>query len=252
MFVEPDTHPDAALDLMDELRIRHLPVLDSGQLVGVVSDRDLLAATGRPILGGESAGTLKANVSDWMKTDPVVVSRDESVVAAAVEVIVRGIGCLPVIDDKKLVGIVTEMDLLRVYVSVCAERELSGPQDPPVASLATREALVVAPSDRWKDVQALGTTESIRHFPVVLDGDLRGMLSDRDLRRAQGAQLDPDTAVETLMIRPVQTVNSTVALSVAAKLMLEFKITALPVRFDDGLGIVSAPDILDHSTSVLR
>jgi acetoin utilization protein AcuB len=100
-----------AYEIMRDRRIRHLPVVESGRLVGILSDRDL-----RPIL--LSPGLAGATVAELMSEEPATVTPEASVEDAASLLVVRKIGCLPVVEDGRLVGIVTETDLLAVLVEL--------------------------------------------------------------------------------------------------------------------------------------
>jgi CBS domain-containing protein len=89
-------------------RVRHLPVVDGGRLVGLVTHRDLLAAAAR---GREEPAVW---AMDAMTRDPTTVRPDSSL-REALELMLRNkFGCLPVVDaGGALVGILTESDLVR-------------------------------------------------------------------------------------------------------------------------------------------
>jgi acetoin utilization protein AcuB len=109
--VSPTDTAREAYRLMRDRRFRHLPVLHGGRLVGILSDRDL-----RPVL--LSPGLARARVAELMSEDLTIVSPDASVEDAASLLVVKKIGCLPVLDGDRLVGIVTETDLLAVLVEL--------------------------------------------------------------------------------------------------------------------------------------
>jgi CBS domain-containing protein len=98
-------------------QLRHLPVLEQGEIVGVVTQRDLFKAAMSSAMGyGEKAQQAylqSVRVKEIMVYPVVTVSPDTSVAAAADMMINRGIGCLPVVDNQQLIGIVTKTDLLR-------------------------------------------------------------------------------------------------------------------------------------------
>jgi CBS domain-containing protein len=105
-------------------KLRHVPVLEDGEVVGLVSQRDLFKAMMSSTMGyGEKAQKAylhTVRVKEIM-TDPVVtVAPDTSVGEAAELMLQKGIGCLPVIDGTALVGIVTKTDLLRYLHSLSA------------------------------------------------------------------------------------------------------------------------------------
>ncbi len=109
--VTPAEAARRAYELMRDRRIRHLPVVSDGRLVGVLSDRDL-----RPIL--LSPGLAGATVGELMSESLTTISPDALVEDAASLLVVKKIGCLPVVDGLRLVGIVTETDLLAVLVEL--------------------------------------------------------------------------------------------------------------------------------------
>ena len=109
--VRPAESVRHAYEIMRDRRIRHLPVIENDRLVGILSDRDL-----RPIL--LSPGLTGASVAELMSEGPTTITPDTSVEDAASLLVVRKIGCLPVVEGERLVGIVTETDLLAVLVEM--------------------------------------------------------------------------------------------------------------------------------------
>src|ERR671914_2595079 len=105
--LSPETTAGEALALCRERRIRHLPVLKEGRLAGIVSDRDLRSAA--PALGdpGRASALEKIQVSDFMTRDVVSARPDDPTEEAANKMRERRIGCLPVVEDGTLVGILT-------------------------------------------------------------------------------------------------------------------------------------------------
>jgi acetoin utilization protein AcuB len=98
-------------------QLRHLPVLEQGEIVGLVTQRDLFKAAQSSAMGyGEKAQQAylqSVRVKEIMTYPVVTITPDISVAAAADMMITKGIGCLPVVDDQKLIGMVTKTDLLR-------------------------------------------------------------------------------------------------------------------------------------------
>jgi CBS domain-containing protein len=105
-------------DIMKMKRLRHLPVVEEGRLVGIVTQRDLFhAALSTALNFGEKAqkGFLKTVVVKEVMTDEVLtIDPGADVKEAARLLIEHKIGCLPVVENGKLVGLVTETDLLRI------------------------------------------------------------------------------------------------------------------------------------------
>lgn len=114
--------PDERLDLADDVmalgRVRHMPVLQDGRVVGLVSQRDLLAASLTKVLEFEPqqrrAFMRSVQVEEVMTRDVVSTSPETTLAEAARRMLERRIGCLPVVtEDGTLIGLVTEVDLLR-------------------------------------------------------------------------------------------------------------------------------------------
>jgi CBS domain-containing membrane protein len=106
-----------AEDVMQLGRIRHLPVLeDDGELVGIVSQRDLFRGALSQALGYGAHAQRKLLdtlvVKDVMSTEVITTTPETPLVEAARVLTERKIGCLPVIEGGRLVGIITEGDFV--------------------------------------------------------------------------------------------------------------------------------------------
>ena len=99
-------------DMMDWRKIRYMPVEDNkGHLVGLVTSRLLLRYFTKVIKDPKSK---KKCVADIMKENPITITPDATIVEAMNKMRENKIGCLPVILQNELVGIITEMDFLRI------------------------------------------------------------------------------------------------------------------------------------------
>lgn len=106
-------------------RCHHVVVLEHNKVYGVVSDRDVLKELS-PFVGNQAmersqdANTLKRRVHQIMSRTPITIAPDEFVAVAAQRMIEKRVSSLPVVDTTgKLVGIVTERDILKWAVSAC-------------------------------------------------------------------------------------------------------------------------------------
>ena len=106
-------------DIMTLGRVRHMPVVRGGTLVGVVSQRDLLRASLSNLteFGSEQrrAFLQVVEINRVMSSPPIVVSPDATPEEAARVMAEKKIGCLPVLEGQMLVGMLTETDLLRYF-----------------------------------------------------------------------------------------------------------------------------------------
>jgi len=104
-------------DIMTLGHVRHMPVVRGGALVGVVSERDLLRASLSNLTGfrreEHRAFLHVVEIARVMSTPPIVIAPDARIGLAARLMAENAIGCLPVVEDGKLVGLVTETDVLR-------------------------------------------------------------------------------------------------------------------------------------------
>jgi CBS domain-containing protein len=104
-------------DIMTLGGVRHMPVVRGGVLVGVVSERDLLRASLSNLTGFRQverrAFLQVVEITRVMSAPPVVISPDAEIERAARLLAEKRIGCLPVVEEGKLVGLLTETDVLR-------------------------------------------------------------------------------------------------------------------------------------------
>ena len=119
--LSPKASVAEALTLCRERRIRHIPIVEEGRLIGIVSDRDLRDAS--PALGdAERASTLQEiRVGDVMTREVSTTVPEESIENVAQEMYELKIGSLPVVaeeDEEKLLGIVTSSDVMRALVTL--------------------------------------------------------------------------------------------------------------------------------------
>jgi acetoin utilization protein AcuB len=127
IVVHPETSFQEALQLLREKKIRRLPVVDKrGKLVGIVVEKDLLYASPSPAtsLNVYEVHYLmsKLCIQDVMTKPVITVGRDCPLEEAARIMIDHKIGSLPVLEDKKVVGIITETDVFKIMVEALGGR----------------------------------------------------------------------------------------------------------------------------------
>ena len=123
--VRPGDLVDLAASLMDWEHVRHVPVEDDqARLVGLLSHRSLLRLVAH---GRRKQSQDPVAVSDIMNANPVTVSSDTSTLDAIAVMRREKVGCLPVVDEGKLVGIITERDFIGVAARLL-DGHLRGPK----------------------------------------------------------------------------------------------------------------------------
>ncbi len=117
--VEEDESLANLLDTMSAMRFRHIPVVDDDHLVGLLTERDILALSASNLLpkSQEQDRFLKEkfHVRDVMVTELLTTKPDTPLQEAARMMLDKRLGCLPVVDDDNvLVGILTQSDFVRL------------------------------------------------------------------------------------------------------------------------------------------
>ena len=118
--VEPGDSLAHAAQIMRELRIHHLPVVEGGKLVGILSDTDLRNASlaaGRIPVPGEIPVTDR-KVGEVMRREVWSLTPEDSVEDALLIIRRKRFGCLPVLSGDRLVGIITKIDLISAFIDV--------------------------------------------------------------------------------------------------------------------------------------
>jgi acetoin utilization protein AcuB len=123
VVIPPDTTLEDAYRVMYEKQIRHLLVVEQTQLVGVVTDRDLRLATSTFTL---SPHLPAGRIADVMCRNPLTADPADPIEDAAFRMRERKIGCLPVMEDGAVVGIITGIDLLDALLRMTGVDKPSG------------------------------------------------------------------------------------------------------------------------------
>lgn len=126
VFIQPETKLTEAYKIMQDKGFRHLPIVKNDLLVGIVTDRDLRLATSKL---AENPFDPQESVNNIM-SHPVKTTAPFDPIESATHIMRElKIGCLPVVEDNKLVGIVTISDLLDALLKLTGVHHPSGRLD---------------------------------------------------------------------------------------------------------------------------
>jgi CBS domain-containing protein len=251
----PDMSLAQGRRLMQDKGIRHLPIVSGTHVVGIVTDRDIreAAPSAATTLSKGEVNYQMANVPlrTCMTRNVITVQTDVDAAQIAQLLIEHRFGCVPVVEDRRLLGMITEIDCLRAFVTSTQHGGVKI-QDVMQSSVltATPENLVIAVVQQMRE-------RRVRHVPVTEGKQLVGILTDRDIRQAAAsdeqhmAQYDliyllQKMAVKRIMTADVHTVSGDASLAEAGQLMLHHKVGCLPVVRDADIleGIITVTDML--------
>lgn len=120
--VTPETPMTDALKILRERRIRRLPVVSRGRLLGIVTELDIVRASPSPVTSLSVAELAylvpKITVKEIMTKDPLTIDPNAPIERAAVIMRDRKIGGLPVVEGDAVVGIITESDIFDAFLSL--------------------------------------------------------------------------------------------------------------------------------------
>ncbi len=234
------------IDLMEKHNITKLPVLDDDKVVGIVTDNKIADKLGSIRSKGVPAARLHA--STVMEKEFETVSPDTPIEDILATVGMPGPTMLPVVVNGTLVGVVTKADLLPL---------VKGKEK--IASIMTTPVITVKPDDRVVHARRLLLEQDIARLPVIEDGKVVGIISDKEIAFAFAAlkrsfslgkqqhQLKM-LLVKDVMTSPAITAREDISIEEAAKIMIENEVGCLPIIGGDEKikGIVTRTDLLHH------
>lgn len=253
--VTPDTRLTEARRLMDENKIRALPVIQEGVLVGIVTRRGLLRLDLSQLdlqAWQKTTFLSEIRVKEVMSAKPITASPSSRIPKVARVMLENKITAVPVVSDERLVGILTNSDMMRFIISECT----SSNQKASVENVMTDEVVTIQEDTSLLEAHRLMGTMRIRSLPVFQDDQLVGLVTRTNLMSSDlprvAARNNQELSfmvltqpVEKIMSRDLITIRSDASITDAARLMLDYKIHCLPVLNADNklVGILTESDL---------
>jgi CBS domain-containing protein len=227
--IDKDMSLADAISLMEKHVISRLIAVKGGEIVGIITERDIARELGSTKSYRIPPGRMR--VSSVMRANPITVAPDIMAKRAAEIMLDNDISGLPVVSGGKLQGIVTKMD----FAKVCSSYE-----DIYVGHVMEPHPITVSPTDRLIHARKILLDEGVVGLPVVEGGELVGIVTIRDvaMRLADFQDVVPDRykserirnlLVGDIMSRPTVTARTDDELSKVARIMLERRFSSLPV-----------------------
>ncbi|WP_449537273.1 acetoin utilization AcuB family protein [Ferdinandcohnia sp. Marseille-Q9671] len=117
--LSPDDSISTAINIMDEKKIRHIPITNhKNEIVGLISDRDIRDAKPSILDFSDQEKTLESPIKEIMVKEVITGHPLDFVEEVSAIFFEHRIGCLPIESDGRLVGIITETDLLHTFVQL--------------------------------------------------------------------------------------------------------------------------------------
>jgi len=245
--VDKDQNLSDALKLLRKHNVSRLPVTNNKELVGIISERDIANKLGSSKY--ESMPASRLHISSVMVKDVFTVPKTMQLEDVAKLMLDNGIGSVPVMDDEKMVGIVSKADFVTLATGIAFDKIT-------VKEIMSKKLVTVSPTERIVHARRQMLEAHIGRVPVVDDGELVGMITSKDLMRAfidfrkkvpekyQKSQIK-ELLVEDIMSTKPTFVSKDMSITEVSELIMETGYNGLPV-VEDGevVGIITQTDIL--------
>ena len=245
--IDKDQNLSDALKLLRKHNVSRLPVTNNKQLVGIISERDIAAKLGSSKY--ESMPASRLHISSVMVKDVFTVPLTMQLEDVAKLMLDNGIGSVPVMDDDKMVGIVSKADFVTLASGIAFDKIT-------VKEIMSKDLTVVSPTDRLVHARRQMIESHVGRLPVVEDDELVGMITSKDLMRAfidfrkkvpekyQKSQIK-EVLVEDIMSTNPTTVTGDMSITEVSEIIMETGFNGLPVVEDSKVvGIITQTDIL--------
>lgn len=219
--------------LMRDRNFRHLPVLENGRIVGMISVQDLVDSLHLTLQSSISAGEVKQSleipVERIMSTHPFVVELWDSLQDVVKKFCFYNVGALPIVDQRGTVqGIVTLRDLVGLMGTS------STPLEVRVEEIMNLNVVSVDFASSLVHVVDLKSLNRVRRLPITKSGKVSGVITNRDILRQVGTITGGGTGpsgfekrITEFMVRDVLTISADDDIRTAANMMMIFGVGGL-------------------------
>ena len=241
--VDKDIDLNQVLNLMKKHEITKIPVLENKKIIGIITDNTIAYKLGS--IRKKQVSTSRLHASSVTEKNIEKVTPDTHIGEILKKVGEPGPTILPIVENNKLLGVITKADLLPLVNSKTTLR-----------SIMRKDVHTVAPDDRIVHARRIMIDENVARLPVVEQGRLVGIISDMEIAFSfamlkksysvgkQKHRLD-ELLVKDSMKIPIFWTTPNVSASEAAKIMIKHNVGALPIIENNTIiGIVSRTDLL--------
>ena len=222
-----------AANLMADDGISSLVVVDDGVVVGIITEKDFLEK-----VVAKKMSAMDVKVKEVMSSPVISVSPALTVLEAGIVAEERHVKRLPVIDEGKLVGIVTQTDLIRVLTSYGMWRDIT--------EIMTKEVATIQRVASVAEAASIMASRGISGIVVMQDKKIVGILTERDLlKRVIAPGRDPSSVTTgEVMSTPAMTIPTHFSVFGASRVMEKMHVRRLVVEDNRWLcGVVTQTDI---------
>ena len=245
--VDKDQNLSDALKLLRKHNVSRLPVTNKKELVGIISERDIANKLGSS--KAENMPASRFHISSVMVKDVITVPETMQLGDVAKIMLDNGIGSVPVMDDGKMVGIVSKADFVTLATGIAFDKIT-------VKEIMSKELIAVSSTERLVHARRQMLESHVGRLPVVDEEELVGMITSKDLMRAfidfrkkvpekyQKSQIK-EVLVEDIMSTNPTFVTKDMSITEISNIIMETGFNGLPVVEDDEvIGIITQTDIL--------
>jgi CBS domain-containing protein len=232
-----------AINLMEKKRISRVVVTSDGELCGMLTEKDIAEHIGSARHGKSAPSSL--HISTAMNSSFISIESGASTEKAAKTMLKQGISSLPVLNDGRLVGIVTKTDIVRTLNSCDSKLE----------DIMKTDVTTISPDDRIVHARRLMLDEKIGRVVAVEEGSIVGILTGMGATRAlyafkQATDKGHATRIRNIIVKEamtpkVITLDIKAKVKDAIKIMKKNKFSGIPLTREGRLaGIVTKTDML--------